>query len=67
MTTECSTAEHEALRLERLRLRLSQFEIALQTRIPPRRISAFENGYVNLSADEIARLRDALAHAGGAV
>jgi transcriptional regulator with XRE-family HTH domain len=59
-----ATTDYEALRLERLRRRYSQFELALQTRIPPRKISAFENGRNVLTPDEVERLRRALCNGG---
>jgi len=39
---------------------LSQWELSKRADVPPYRISAFERGRVNLTPEEIARLKSAL-------
>jgi transcriptional regulator with XRE-family HTH domain len=50
----------EALRLERLKRRLTQFQLSQLTGIRPSRISMFENGIVQLRNSEIDKLCEAL-------
>jgi predicted transcriptional regulator len=52
--------EVEQLRLERLRLRITQVELFARTGISPSRISQVENRLLEPKPDELARWREAL-------
>ena len=51
-----------AWKIERLRRSLSQWEVARMADVPPYRISAFEQGRVELTRDELARRPQLMAH-----
>ena len=46
--------------LLRRKRNLSQWELGKLADIPPYRLSSFERGHVNLTAEEVARLKSAL-------
>lgn len=50
----------EQLRIERLKRRMTQWELTKQTGIKPARISLFENGYIDLEDFEIDKIKQAL-------
>jgi DNA-binding XRE family transcriptional regulator len=50
-------------KIERIKARLTQWEIARAADVAPYRISAFEQERIELKPDEIARLRAALTQA----
>ena len=49
-----------ALKFYRLIRQMKQFDLAVQTHIPPYRLSLLENSKVEASADELLRLAQAL-------
>ena len=50
----------EQLRLERIKKRISQWQLAQATGIGQSRISLFECGYIKLTAGELASISDVL-------
>jgi len=50
----------EQIRLERIKRRVSQWQLAQATGIGQSRISLFECGYIKLTAGELASISDAL-------
>jgi len=50
----------EQIRLERIKRRISQWQLAQATGIGQSRISLFENGFVKLRAEELGSIRRAL-------
>ncbi len=47
-------------KIARIKARLTQWEVARAADVPPYRISSFEQGRIELSTDELGRLRAAL-------
>lgn len=50
-------------KIARIKARLTQWEVARLSDIPPYRISSFEQGRIDLKPDELARLQAVLQRA----
>ena len=52
----------DELRLERLKLKMSQFTLSRLTGIPASSISKFENGWIEFSEEKIQKVKSALEY-----
>ncbi len=53
-------SEHDEIRLERFKQRISQWDLAKIVGIHPATISKYESGQIELSRENVQKLREAL-------